>query len=153
MDAGIPSERIYLGVPFYGYTHKTKKDITHKTGLNAPLDRSIPQIQGDRYDEYAADPCPGSRPTYSGEFQWRSIEESGAAYNASGWATYWDQRTRTAFAYNENNHQFITFDNPTSLRLKAQFVKENTLGGVFLWSLEMDDSGNSLLSALQEVRT
>lgn len=153
LDAGIPSDRLYLGVPFYGYTHKTLKPMNHRTGLNVPLDRSIEQIKGDQYDDYATDPCPGAKPAYSGEFQWRTIEASGAAYNASGWFTYWDQQTQTPFSYNSHSHQFITYDNPTSLRLKAQFAQEKKLGGIMLWSLEMDDASNSLLNAIQDVRT
>ncbi|GAN02249.1 chitinase [Mucor ambiguus] len=153
LDAGIPSDRLYLGVPFYGYTHKTLKHMNQQTGLNVPLDRSIEQIKGDQYDDYATDPCPGAKPAYSGEFQWRTIEASGAAYNASGWSTYWDQKTQTPFSYNSHSHQFITFDNPASLRLKAQFAQEKKLGGIMLWSLEMDDASNSLLNAIQDVRT
>lgn len=127
--------------------------MSRDTGLNTPLDRSIKQIKGDKYDDFAKDPCPDSVASYSGEFQWRSIEESGAAYNASGWATFWDQKTSTPYAYNSDKHQFITFDNPDSLRLKAQYVKEHKLGGIMLWSLEMDDHSHSLLNAIQDVRT
>ncbi|KAI8642510.1 glycoside hydrolase superfamily, partial [Parasitella parasitica] len=153
LDAGIPSDRLYLGVPFYGYTHKTLQHMSQNTGLNVPLDRSIEQIKGDRYDENSTDPCPGSKPSFSGEYQWRTIEASGAAYNASGWSTYWDQRTQTPFSYHKQSHQFITYDNPTSLRLKSQFAIEKKLGGIMLWSLEMDDASNSLLNAIQDVRT
>lgn len=153
LDAGIPSDRLYLGVPFYGYTHKTLAHMNHHTGLNVALDRSIEQIKGDKYDDYATDPCPGAKPAYSGEFQWRTIESSGAAYNASGWFTYWDQKTQTPFSYHSQSHQFITYDNPNSLRLKSQFAQEKKLGGIMLWSLEMDDSSNSLLNAIQDVRT
>jgi chitinase len=153
INAGIPSERIYLGVPFYGYTHKTLKHMSRDTGMTVLLDRSIKQIKGDKYDNFAKDPCPDAVASFSGEYQWRSIEKSGAAYNASGWATYWDQKTSTPFAYNSKKHQFITFDNPTSLRIKSEYVKENKLGGIMLWSLEMDDHSNSLLNAIQDVRT
>lgn len=127
--------------------------MNYHTGLNVPLDRSIKQIKGDQYDDYATDPCPGAKPAYSGEFQWRTIESSGAAYNASGWSTYWDEKTQTPFSYNSQSRQFITYDNPTSLGLKSQFVQEKKLGGIMLWSLEMDDSRNTLLDAIQDVRT
>lgn len=153
IKAGVPAERIYLGVPFYGYTQKTKKPITPETGMNVLLNRDIPQIKGDEHDDFAKEPCPGSKPTFSGEFQWRTIEESGAAYNSSGWFTFWDQQTSTPYAYKEENSQFITFDNPSSLRIKSEYVRENKLGGIMLWSLEMDDEANSLLNAIQDVRT
>jgi chitinase len=152
INAGIPSDRIYLGVPFYGYTHKTLKPITRETGMDVPFDRTIPQIKGDNHDSYAADPCPGAKPSFSGEYQWRSIETSGVSRNASGWSTYWDQMTETPFAYNKQTNQFVTYDDPASLRIKTQFAKEHGLGGMMLWSLEMDDTSHSLLNALQGVR-
>lgn len=121
--------------------------------MNVPLDRSIQQIKGDKYDDFAKDPCPGANATFSGEYQWRSITQAGATSNSSGWASYWDEKTSTPYSYNDQNQQFITFDNPTSLRIKSQYVRKHKLGGIMLWSLEMDDKSNSLLSAVQDVRT
>lgn len=153
ISAGIPSNKIYLGVPFYGYTHKTTAEINLETGIHVPFDRKIPQIKGDSYDDFAADPCPGSNRSFSGEMQWRTIEQRGIDRNASGWATFWDSTSQTPFAYKQDNQQFVTFDNPTSLRIKSHYVNEKRLGGVMLWSLEMDDTDHSLLEALQDVRT
>ncbi|KAG1054949.1 hypothetical protein G6F43_003063 [Rhizopus delemar] len=152
ISAGIPSNKIYLGVPFYGYTHKTTAEINLETGIHVPFDRKIPQIKGDSYDDFAADPCPGANRSFSGEIQWRTIEQRGIDRNASGWATFWDSTSQTPFAYKQDNQQFVTFDNPTSLRIKSNYVNENRLGGVMLWSLEMDDTDHSLLEALQDVR-
>lgn len=153
INAGIPSERIYLGVPFYGYTHKTSKAITDQTGMNVPWDRSIKQIKGDKYDDFSTDPCPGANASFSGEYQWRSIAEVGATKNASDWTAYWDRKTSTPYSFNKRTQQLITFDNPASLSIKSQYVRKHKLGGIMLWSLEMDDRNNSLLSAVQEVRT
>ncbi|KAI8091858.1 glycoside hydrolase [Thamnidium elegans] len=152
INAGIPSDRIYLGVPFYGYTQKTLAPITRDTGMNVSLDRSIEQIKGDKYDDYSTDPCPGATASFSGEIQWRSIVKEDVASNKSGWTSYWDEKTRTPYSYNDNNRQFITYDNPISLRIKSQYVEEHKLGGMMLWSLEMDDQSDSLLNALQSVR-
>ncbi|KAG2204429.1 hypothetical protein INT47_005220 [Mucor saturninus] len=153
LNAGIPPERIYLGVPFYGYTHKTTQPITDETGMNVPYDRSIEQIRGDEYDDYSTDPCPGSNGSFSGEYQWRSIVKVGANKNVSDWTAYWDTQTRTPYSFNKHTNQFITFDNPASLSIKSQYVRKHKLGGIMLWSLEMDDKDNSLLNAVQDVRT
>ncbi|RCI00030.1 hypothetical protein CU098_003049, partial [Rhizopus stolonifer] len=146
--AGIPSQRIYLGVPFYGYTHKT---LASQPGMNIKLDRSIPQIKGDTYDDYLADPCPDAKPTFSGQIQWRSINNMGIQRNESGWTTMFDQKSMTPFA-NHPTGQFITFDNQESLQFKTKYAQDHQLGGVMLWSLEMDDTDHTLLNALQAIR-
>ncbi|KAI8969004.1 glycoside hydrolase superfamily [Mycotypha africana] len=153
INAGIPSNQVFLGVPFYGYTQKTTKKMTRKAGLSVPLDRSVPQIKGDQYDSVETDPCPGAIGSYSGEMQWRTINQVGADRNTNGWATFWDKTTDTPFSYHAGNRQFVSFDNPKSLGLKTQFVKEKALGGMMLWSLEMDDSSNSLLESMQSIRS
>lgn len=153
IKAGIPSHQVFLGVPFYGYTHRTSQQVTASSGIHVPFDRQIEQMKGDEYDGYAADPCPDARPSYSGEMQWRTIEREGIVRNSSGWITYWDPTSQTPFAYKQDNQQFLTFDDPTSLLIKAQYAKDHQLGGVMLWSLEMDDVNSTLLNALQVVRT
>ncbi|CEG74765.1 hypothetical protein RMATCC62417_09920 [Rhizopus microsporus] len=153
IKAGIPSHQVFLGVPFYGYTHRTSQQITASSGIHVPFDRQVEQMKGDEHDGYAADPCPDARPSYSGEMQWRTIEREGIVRNSSGWITYWDPTSQTPFAYKQDNQQFLTFDDPTSLLIKAQYAKNYQLGGVMLWSLEMDDVNSTLLNALQVVRT
>ncbi|KAI9317233.1 glycoside hydrolase [Dichotomocladium elegans] len=151
--AGIPSSQLVVGVPFYGYTTRVTSAATSDR-ISVPIDHSKPQIQGDEFDTSSADPCPGCTPAYSGEMQWRSIAKQKIGLNAASdeWAEYWDNSTRTPYAYRASSSQFLTFDNPRSLESKVTYAKEQKLGGFMLWSLEMDDGKNTLLSALQGVR-
>ncbi|KAL1935622.1 hypothetical protein VTP01DRAFT_4762 [Rhizomucor pusillus] len=150
-SAGIPYDRIVVGVPFYGYTGLTTKPVT-KHAMQVPINHSKPQIKGDKYDTEEADPCPGAKASYSGEFQWRAIQEEGILHNKNGWKSYWDASTETPYAYNAAKKQFVTFDDPHSLSAKAKYAKELNLQGIMLWSLDMDDSRHSLLKALQDIR-
>jgi chitinase len=136
-SAGIPSERIFLGLPFYGYTQKTTEPITNSTGLGVPLYKKRGQIKGDGYDSKEKEPCPHSIASYSGEYQWRSIVHDGVAFNSSGWETFWDKPSSSPFAFNRKKSQYVTFENPASARLKAKYVVQKRLGGAMLWSLEM----------------
>ncbi|KAI9479574.1 glycoside hydrolase superfamily [Zychaea mexicana] len=147
-EAGIPAEQLYLGVPFYGRVGKVASAVTAQSGMYVALDGD--QIQGDEYDEKSADPCPGAVSTYSGMYQWRSIEEEGIPTNSSGWKTSWDSASMTPYAY--KGTEVLSFDDPHSLREKVKYAKANGLGGVMLWSLEMDDADHSLLNALQGIR-
>ncbi|KAI9248855.1 glycoside hydrolase superfamily [Phascolomyces articulosus] len=146
--AGIPSDQLYLGVPFYGRIAQVTDKVTARTGMYQPIQKN--QIKGDEYDEKSADPCPGAKSTFSGMYQWRSIEQQGISTNSSGWETSWDTASQTPFAYKGN--RVLSFDDPHSLREKVKYAKANGLGGVMLWSLEMDDADNTLLNALQGIR-
>ncbi|KAG2226780.1 hypothetical protein INT45_005745 [Circinella minor] len=148
IDAGIPADQLYLGVPFYGRIAQVKTGATSSSGMYQPLDGK--QIKGDKYDEKAADPCPNAVSTFSGMYQWRSIESQGIPTNSSGWETSWDEASQTPYAYNGN--RVLSFDDPHSLQAKVKYAKANGLGGVMLWSLEMDDVDNTLLNALQGIR-
>ncbi|KAI8331878.1 glycoside hydrolase superfamily [Chlamydoabsidia padenii] len=149
-SAGFPANKLVVGCPFYGFLAAVSQPVT-ATNDHVPFAGST-QIQGDHYDEKGADPCPGAVPAYTGEYQYRSIVADGIQANQSGWTTWWNAKTSTPYAYNANKKTMLTFDNPQSLKLKADYVVQKKLGGLMMWSLEMDDSQNSLLMAMQGVR-
>ncbi|KAL0075401.1 glycoside hydrolase family 18 protein [Phycomyces blakesleeanus] len=150
--AGIPKNRIVVGVPFYGYTALTTSPATAKSGIKVAYKKGT-QIKGDQYDSKGADPCKGAKSSYSGDVLWKTIASKGIVRSASGWKTVWDSTSQTYFSYAAKTKQFLTFDDPRSLRAKATYVQKNKLAGVMLWSLDMDDSKNSLLNSLQAVRS
>lgn len=134
--AGIPLEQIVLGVPFYGRVSKTLEPVTASSGLYVPISQTS-QIKGDSSDEKAADPCPNAEASYSGQYTWRSIAAQGIARNSSGWETYWDDISKTPYAYTSTGSKVLSFDDTASLQDKVEYAKKQGLGGVMLWSLEM----------------
>ncbi|KAI8342256.1 glycoside hydrolase superfamily [Chlamydoabsidia padenii] len=152
-SAGIPRHQLVLGVPFYGYITRTDPKARATTSMAIALSNNKVQIPGDEHDSQEKEPCPGStRGVYSGEYQWRSIKRDGILTNRAGWHSVWDKTTKTPYSVNRVQHKFLTFDDPKSLHTKADFVEDNGLGGIMLWSLEMDDNEHSLLHSLQSVR-
>jgi chitinase len=149
--AGIPKKKLVVGVPFYGTVLKTSKVVSASTGPYVLL-ASDSAVQGDKYDEKSADACPGAIASYSGSYQWRSIVSNGIENQSSGWNTYWDTHANTPYAYHKTNKQYLSFDNVKSLKDKVDYVNSESLGGVMVWSLEMDDDASSLLTSLQDVR-
>ncbi|CAO3623096.1 unnamed protein product [Mucor fragilis] len=150
-SAGIPSNQLIVGVPFYGLALKTSKAITSSSGLFVKLAASS-AIKGDEYDESSKDDCPDSTASYSGGFQWRSIVKQGILKNKNGWKSYWDNVSETPYAYQPKNKKFLSFDDTKSLKEKVDYINKQSLGGAMIWSLEMDDSSNTLLNSIQGVR-
>lgn len=142
---------MHVGVTFYGKALKTSQAITSTSGMYVKLDGHY-QIQGDKYDELAADPCPKAVAGYTGEYQWRSIVANGILDNKNGWTTYWDEQSQTPYAYHSENSTFLSYDNPKSLEAKVDYVNKQGLAGFMVWSLEMDDSKHTLLKTIQGVR-
>ncbi|ORX55758.1 glycoside hydrolase [Hesseltinella vesiculosa] len=154
IQAGIPRRQLVLGVPFYGYMTKTHPKAHYTTSMQIPLAPNKVQVRGDQYDRAEREPCAGaSKVVYSGEYQWRSIKQDGIMENNGGWHSIWDRKTLTPYSINKSKNLFLSFDDPRSLKKKAEFVQRNGLGGIMIWSLEMDDDSDSLLNAIQLVRT
>jgi chitinase len=50
-----------------------------------------------------------------------------------------DQITSTVYGYSHQNQQWVSFDSPETVRIKAQMAKEKHLKGVVLWAVDMDE--------------
>ncbi|MNT90908.1 Chitodextrinase precursor [compost metagenome] len=50
--------------------------------------------------------------------------------------------------YNPTERIFISYEDPTSIGLRADFAKAAKLRGVFTWELTGDDAQGSLLQAM-----
>ena len=56
---------------------------------------------------------------------------------SSHWHLEWEPESMAPYAYRDN--QWIGYDNERSLALKIDYVKKYNLGGVMIWTVEMDD--------------
>jgi chitinase len=125
LKAGVPADKIVLGVPFYGRGWTGVKDADN--GLFQPRDDKAAKgtrISETNYRELKNVKPPASR--------------------------FWHERALVPYVWNPQTRVFITYDDPESLRAKAAYAREKKLGGVMFWELEHDDEKSSLLNALHE---
>ncbi len=119
-EHGVPADKLVLGVPFYGRGFKVTGDAPY--GL---------------YQAYSA-------PADAGD--WRVIK---ARYlDQPGWTKYWQPQAQSPWLYNAAEKIFISYEDPRSIGLRAQFAREQGLAGVFMWELTGDDEQASLLNAM-----
>ena len=129
LDAGVPGEKIVLGAPLY------------TRGWSGVADG------GDGgYDELGSGGAPGT--FEQGVYDYKDLLAQVQDPN-SGWQLYWDDVAQASYVYNAELDIFSSFETPTSIALKAQWVQEMGLGGMMFWDLTNDatDSAESLLAA------
>jgi chitinase len=119
--AGVPADKIVLGVPFYGHVWGEVPDKNH--GLFQP-GKEIPH----GYAAYGDGP---------------------EGMMKDGFARYWDSAASVPYLYNSEKKIFESYEDAESLGLKCKYVLDHQLRGVMFWDYESDSSG-TLLNALND---
>lgn len=120
-QAGVPSEKILLGVPFYGHTWSGVAEADH--GLFKP-----------------------GKTLATGSAPYSRIEEK---YLGQGFVRYWDSASQVPYLYNASTHVFVSYDDPESMAAKGRYVVRHHIGGVMFWE-QSDDPGGRLLGAIRK---
>jgi chitinase len=112
-EAGVPADKIVLGIPFYGHVWGQVEDQNH--GLFRP-GKAVP-------DEFA------------------SFANISARMLNKGFTRYWDSAASAPYLYNPAKRLFVSYEDPESLTLKCKYVLHHELGGVMFWDYDSDPSG------------
>ena len=120
LAAGVPSNKLVLGVPFYG-----------------------------RAWEGAGSQNAGLFQTYTGPFMNHTMEyqEIVSKYLPT-FERHWDDASKVPWLYDPQGQVIISYDDSDSLRLKAFYVRQRALGGMMIWQLAGDDAQHTLLNTL-----
>ena len=118
LNTGLPSDKLVVGVPFYGY----KYDILNND--NEGLYQGHISSSALSYD--AIEEQYLNNPEYTKKFHEESL---------------------VPWLYNEKT--FISYDDSKSIALKAEYIREQKLGGAMIWELSQDSKG-TLLDSLYE---
>ena len=60
----------------------------------------------------------------------------------------YDEKAEAPYAYDKTTREFITFENPRSVKAKMDYVKSTNMGGVMFWEYHLDTDDGELLRAL-----
>jgi chitinase len=121
LNAGVPPEKILLGVAFYGRAWAGVEN----GGTNG-LFQNYTSVVGDG-------------------LAWPAIKEF--LKPGSGFTRYWDEKAQSPYLY--NGDIFVTYTDEEAVALIATYAKEKGLGGVFTWEYAHDINGE-LLKILYE---
>jgi chitinase len=113
MKAGVPAEKLVVGVPFYGRFW-----------------RGVPDKYNGLYQQG----------TTTGQYKVYT-EISNIYLNKNTFTRYWDKSAQAPYLYSKDSAMIISYDDPESLKLKTDYVKSRHLGGIMFWEYNGDKSG------------
>ena len=111
--AGVPASKLVVGVPFYGRGFADVHDAN----------RGLDQAYG----------------RYAGDHAWPALVAD--FIDKNGYVRYWDAAAGEPYLWNAEKREFISYDDPQSLALKANYVKAHGLGGLMYWEQSQDPHG------------
>ncbi|XP_043661694.1 probable chitinase 10 [Drosophila teissieri] len=118
LERGIPREKLIMGMPMYGQTF-TLADQNRRS-LN---DKTV---------------GPGKAGTFTRANGFLAYYEICEKVGNGDWEVVRDKEgIFGSYAYSGN--QWISYDDVTTIRRKAQFIKSMQLGGGMVWDLDLDD--------------
>ncbi|XP_055533865.1 acidic mammalian chitinase-like [Wyeomyia smithii] len=133
LSEGAPSNKLILGIPFYGRTFT----------LQNP----------DNYwlrDTATGPGRPGSFTGVAGALSYFEI----CPFVTRIWDRHWEDNQKAAFGV--NGDQWVGYDDVESVLIKCSYVDEHGLAGIMVWTMDRDDfrgycgSNNPMLSTIRE---
>lgn len=76
-----------------------------------------------------------------------SLSTTGVWYGKNGYTRKWDECSSTPYVYNQARSTVVTYDDPRSLQIKAEFAKQQGLAGTGMWDISGDTSDWALVKA------
>ncbi len=119
-NAGVPANKILLGIPFYGHLWEDVTDRGH--GLFQP-----------------------ARPAATRDIPYSAIP----SWQEQGFARYWDSDSQVPYLYNASERQFLSYEDSESVAAKARYARAKGLQGVMFWN-ELNDPSGELLRCIDQ---
>ncbi|XP_035779009.1 acidic mammalian chitinase-like [Anopheles albimanus] len=121
LNEGAQAHKLILGVPTYGRSFRLSNKLGH--GVRAPSDDA-----GDA----------GPYTKEAGILAYYEVLEN----LQNGWIKTRDDKQKVPYAHSEC--QWMSYDDNESIANKCKYVVDHNLGGVMVWSIDMDDFRGSL---------
>jgi len=120
---GVTPDKLLIGVPFFAKAYGGVADING--GLLQPSTGAAKDWRESDGD-------------------WRRL--SATRLRDRRYVRHWEPKAQVPWLYDAANGTWITYDDPESVRAKANYVHEQSLGGMIIWELGGDDG--RLMSAI-----
>jgi chitinase len=109
IKAGVPVDKLVLGIPFYG--RQWKKVVAANDGLYEPAK------EGGMIVAY-----------------WDILEK----LKTGNYKIMYDESAKASYAWNATDSIFISYETPKDIQLKTAYIKTKGLGGAMFWEYSLD---------------
>jgi chitinase len=122
--AGVPRDKIVLGVPFYGSGFRVMGAGRAEAGGGLFQPQTGTVEVGD----------------------WRDIQRD--LLPDPAWSRYRHPVARSPWLYNADSRTFVSYEDAESIEERSRFSAAHGLRGAFMWELAGDDDEHTLLAAM-----
>ncbi|MBV8272855.1 MAG: chitinase [Cupriavidus sp.] len=136
LSQGVPSRNIFVGYAAYS---RSARDAVVESW--SPLKGSYNRGSGTTTGSYES----GASEFFDILYNYLDLE---AQSGINGFNVYTDEVADADYLYNPESGLFLSIDTPRSVKAKGDYVLEKNLGGLFTWTIDMDNG--VLLNAARE---
>ncbi|UHM91345.1 glycosyl hydrolase family 18 protein [Rahnella victoriana] len=135
----VPKAKLMMGIPYYGrgWGHVPGTELI--PGLPGMFNTGAATVKG-AWDD--ADQLTGTNP-------WYVLKQK---LNTGEYTRYWDSESHVPYLYSETTQEFLTYDDPQSIREKVDYINEQGFGGAILWDISGDTPEHELGNIVKEVK-
>jgi chitinase len=116
---GIPSNKLVIGAAFYARVWENASNANNGLYQVAKFKSSVP---------------------------FKRLDSAGSL--TSSLNVFYDSTSKSPYRYHSEKKLFATYDDKTSLKEKARYVRENKLNGIMFWELTQDMYSDGLLDTI-----
>ena len=135
----VPKNKLLMGIPFYGRGWGDVEPTEIVQGLPGLFAPGTATIHGAWDDDGQ----------FTGTNPWYLLKQKAAS---GDYTRYWDRESRVPYLYNAATKEFLTYDDPQSVREKVDFINNENYGGAIIWDLSGDTPDHELGKIVKDVK-
>ncbi|KAK3812842.1 MAG: glycosyl hydrolases family 18-domain-containing protein [Benniella sp.] len=153
--AGWPSDKLVVGTAFYGAAFTATVNMDTQNPITQYVPHTGSALLKRQEGNLTIAACTAAVvAAEEGSWRYKDIRRNvltgGLTTPAPGWTRHWDPESQTPWLFRASDKKFVSYDDPQSLTVKVNYVKQQSLRGVMLWDISYDYQ-QELINALNQV--
>ncbi|PLR37695.1 glycosyl hydrolase family 18 protein [Chimaeribacter arupi] len=133
----VPKSKLLMGIPYYGRGWGDVDPIQVVNGLPGLFAPGSATVHGTWDDD-------GQN---TGTHPWYVLKEKAASEE---YGRYWDTESKVPYLYSLEKKEFLTYDDPESIRNKVDYINREGYGGAIVWDISGDTPDHELGKIVQD---